>query len=80
MDWEVKSSNGDVLAGSLGSSQYTEVTPPGGGPWKVRMGSSGFSRSATADGITAKDATISCLIVFPIGPNDAHLFIDERKS
>lgn len=79
MDWEVKSANGETLSGTLGGSQYTEVTPPGKGPWKVKMGSSKFSRSATADGVSSANAAVSCLIVFPIPPNNATLFVDDRK-
>ncbi|MEM8962836.1 MAG: hypothetical protein AAGD38_15230 [Acidobacteriota bacterium] len=81
MDFEIKSEvGGETVSGTLGASEYTSVTPAGSSPWTVKMGSSNFSRSATASGITAADASVSCLIAFPIPPNDAHLFVDTRKS
>lgn len=79
MDWQVVSSDGQKVSGTLGASEFTDVTPSGRSPWSVKMGSKDFSRNASVDGIESADATVSCLIVFPIGPNNAHLFVDERK-
>ncbi|MEO1085593.1 MAG: hypothetical protein AAFY88_15235 [Acidobacteriota bacterium] len=79
MDWRVRSSNGQELTGRLGASEYTEVTPPGDGPWSVKMGSSDFSRSASVNGVADANSALSCLIVFPIGPNSAHIFVDKKS-
>ncbi len=80
MDFRVSSSDGQKLEGKLSASGYARVTPPGKAPWTVEMGSIGFSRSATATGITSPDAVVSCILVFPMGPNEGHAFVNQEAA
>jgi len=77
MDFRVSSSDGQKLQGKLPANGYAKVVPPGKGPWTVEMGSIDFSRSATATGITSPDAVVSTILVFPMGPNDGHAFVNQ---
>lgn len=79
-DFKVSSSDGQTLEGKVPPSGYVQVTPPGKAPWAVEMGSLNFSRSATAKGITSPDAVVSAILVFPMGPNDGHAFVNLQSK
>jgi hypothetical protein len=79
-DFRVSSSDGQKLEGKIPASGFANVTPPGKAPWTVEMGSLNFSRSATATGITSPDAVVSAILVFPMGPNDGHAFVNQQAA
>ena len=77
-DFKVTSSDQQTLQGRMPGTGYAKVTPPGKAPWTVQMGSPNFSRSATATGITSPDAVVSVILVFPMGPNNGHAFVNQE--
>jgi hypothetical protein len=79
-DFKVTSGDGQKLEGHVPASGFVDVTPPGKSPWTVEMGSGGFSRSATVTGITSPDAVLSLILVFPMGPNEGHIFVNKAAA
>jgi len=79
-EFKVTSSDGQNLQGKIPPSGFVKVTPPGKPPWTVQMGSRNFSRSATAKGVTSPDAVVSAILVFPMGPNDGHAFVNDVEG
>src|SRR5262245_44423813 len=79
-EFRVSSSDGQKLEGKIPLSGYAKVVPPGKAPWTVEMGSHAFSRSATAKGIISPDAVVSAILVFPMGPNTGHAFVNEQPA
>jgi hypothetical protein len=76
--YRVSNDDGQKIEGPIPANSYVEVTPPGKAPWTVKMGYPTFSHSATATGITSPDAVLSTIIVFPVGPNEPHIFVNSR--
>jgi hypothetical protein len=80
LEFKVSSSDGQNLSGTIPPSGFANVTPPGKSPWTVQMGSHNFSRSATVKGITSPDVVVSTILVFPMGPNEGHAFLNEETK
>jgi len=83
MNYEVKDATGGSLTGSIDPSKYVSVDPPGKAPWSVAMGlpnanGQGISNGASVSGLTQADSVVSCLVLWPQGPNQNKLFVDER--
>ncbi len=57
LNYIVTSEDAQELRGSIPNRESRSVTPPGKGPYKVKMGygQGGFSRSATAEGVAAEN-------------------------
>jgi hypothetical protein len=55
LNYIVTSEDEQELRGSIPNHEFRSVTPPGKGPYRVKMGygSGGFSRSAKAEGVSA---------------------------
>lgn len=68
------------LTGTIPPNGYVSITPPGRPPWAVTMGSRNFSRSATVKGINSPDVVVSTILVFPMGPNDGHAFVNQKHT
>ncbi|MEM8962834.1 MAG: hypothetical protein AAGD38_15220 [Acidobacteriota bacterium] len=79
VSYQVTSADGESLIGDLAPSAYRQVTPPGKGPWTVKMGLNHFSYSSTTDGIESADAMISNITIYPVPPNGSHNFVDDKS-
>ena len=79
-DFKVSSTDGETLEGHISASGFVDITPPGKPPWTVEMGAGGFSNAVSVNGITSPDAVCSMFMVFPMGPNVGHIFVNKPSG
>lgn len=77
MDWEIRSSDGQLLSGTVGPAAAVKVQPPGKAPWSVKMGIGGFSQRGQVDGVDSPDVVVSGVSVFPVPPNNVTMSVNK---